>query len=111
VTFKHGLTGVFLDPPYGVADRADCYGDHEDYEVSAKVREWAIEQGRNPLMRIALCGYEGEHGMPDDWECVEWKAAGGFGSQRRDGSNENGARERIWFSPHCLGGRQTELFG
>jgi hypothetical protein len=52
--------------------------------------------------RIALCGYEGEHEMPDDWETVTWKATGGYGSQRKDGSNLNAERERIWFSPYCL---------
>ncbi len=39
--------------------------------------------------------------MPD-WECVPWKAKGGYGSQRKDGSNDNAHRERLWFSPHCL---------
>lgn len=67
-----------------------------------QAREWAIEHGDNFLMRIALCGLEGEHDMPRSWAKVEWKAHGGYGSQRRDGSNKNAARERIWFSPHCL---------
>lgn len=35
--------------------------------------------------------------MPDDWECVLWKAQGGYST---DGTNS--ARERIWFSPACL---------
>ena len=53
-------------------------------------------------MRIALCGYEGEHGMPSDWECVAWKAGGGYGSQSDGRGRENAARERIWFSKFCL---------
>lgn len=40
--------------------------------------------------------------MPADWETVAWKASGGFGGQRKDGTNENAEKERIWFSPHCL---------
>jgi len=40
--------------------------------------------------------------MPSDWECVEWKANGGYGNQRKTQDNENAKRERIWFSPHCL---------
>lgn len=40
--------------------------------------------------------------MPDSWECIAWKAKGGYGSQRKNGTNENGARERLWFSPACL---------
>jgi hypothetical protein len=55
----------------------------------------------HPRMRIALCGYEGDYDLPDDWECVAWKSRGGYGSQNNNG-NENPHRERIWFSPHCL---------
>lgn len=101
-TFKHGITGVFLDPPYAEeAGRADVYST-EDREVAHDVREWAIANGDNPLMRIALCGYEGEHAMPDSWDCVTWKAKGGYGSQGEGRGRENAGRERIWFSPHCL---------
>ncbi len=97
VTTGHGLTGVFLDPPY--AEGADdLYGNH-DKSISAKVRAWAIEHGDDPLMRIAFCGYAGEHtnDWPKGWRCVHWKAQGGYGS-----GNGNPYRERIWLSPHCL---------
>jgi hypothetical protein len=107
-TVKQGLTAVLLDPPYAVEDRADCYDENEDRNVSAAVREWAIEQGADRRMRIALCGYEGEHKMPG-WECVPWKARGGYGSQAKDG-NDNCKRERLWFSPHCLQNVETPLF-
>ena len=103
VTDKHGLTGVFLDPPYASeADRqADIYST-DSVDVAHAVREWAIEQGRNPLMRISLCGYEGEHVMPVEWEAVAWKARGGYGSQGSGRGRSNAGRERIWFSPACL---------
>lgn len=68
--------------------------------LSAKVRAWAREMGERKDMRIALCGYEGEHDLPG-WECVAWKAKGGYSNQG-EGENENAKRERIWFSPHCL---------
>ena len=94
--------GVFLDPPYSQDAGLDTvYGDFHDRHVSARAREWAIERGSSPKMRIALCGYEGEHEMPDDWECVPWKAGGGYSNNNRNG-NDNRHRERIWFSPHCL---------
>ncbi len=114
VTVKHGVCGIFLDPPYdmrvvsdassgrdGAAPSDKLYACH-DNDVSADVRAWAIENGHNPFLRIALCGYEGEHSMPDDWACVPWKAHGGYGSQRGGAGNDNATRERIWFSPHCL---------
>ena len=110
-TYHNGLTGMMLDPPYAdTADRDDSLYREDSLSVAHDVRAWAIENGDNPLMRIALCGYEGEHDMPASWECVAWKAAGGYGGQSKDHDNPNAKRERIWFSPHCLGGKQGSLF-
>lgn len=115
-----GLTGVFLDPPYDMrvvsgpvsgrgagAGRAasDRLYNHHSNDVSAEVSKWALQNGSNPLLRIALCGYEGEHEFPRDWECVSWRANGGYANQ--GSANDNPARERIWFSPHCI--RPQEL--
>ena len=106
VTVGHGITGVFLDPPYAdTADRTDNIYATDSLQVAHEVRAWAIEQGRNKLMRICLAGYDGEHDVPDDWECVEWKAQGGYGSQDTDDDGmgrANSKRERLWFSPACL---------
>ena len=107
-----GLTGVLLDPPYAHNERqTGLYA--KDTDVSAAVRAWAIEHGDDPLLRIALCGYEGEHIMPDTWEAVPWKAHGGYGSQGTGRGRANAERERIWFSPACIrpdGLRQMEMF-
>ena len=109
MTFKHGITGVLLDPPYAdTAERTDDLYSSDSNDVAHKVREWAIANGGNYELRIALCGYEGEHSMPEAWECVEWKAAGGYGSQGDNAARGNSDRERIWFSPACL--RQVGLF-
>ena len=111
VTWRNGLTGVLLDPPYAdTAQRSKDLYTNDSLDVAHAVREYAIENGDNPLMRIALCGYEGEHVMPSSWECVPWKAKGGYGGQSKDHDNPNAKRERIWFSPHCLGGKQGSLF-
>ncbi len=110
-TFHNGLTGVLLDPPYAdTADRDASLYREDSLSVAHDVRKWAIENGDNPLMRIALCGYEGEHDMPSSWECVSWKTKGGDGGQSKDHDNPNAKRERIWFSPHCLGSTQRSLF-
>ena len=104
-TTKLGLTGVFLDPPYADEAERDMRIYTEDSgTVAHDVREWALSVGDDPNMRIALCGYGHEHGpyMPDSWECVAWNAGAGFAGQRRNGTNDNGKAERIWFSPHCL---------
>ena len=110
VTFKHGLTGVFLDPPYAdTAERASDLYRIDSESVAHAVREWAIENGENNLLRIALCGYEGEHEMPGSWSVYEWSAGEGFGVQAAQRSG-NGERERIWFSPACQASRQASLF-
>jgi DNA adenine methylase len=98
---KNPVVGILLDPPYsGDAGRNnDLYGV-EDTTVSADVRNWCIENGDNPKLRIALCGYKGEHRMPDSWKCVAWKTTGGYNNV--GGKNQNSRRERIWFSPACL---------
>jgi hypothetical protein len=98
---RKGATGVFLDPPYDVsAGREDGLYAH-DANVSGAVREWAIAHGDDPRLRIALCGYAGEHDMPDSWSELAWKAHGGMGSQANERARENSKRERVWFSPHC----------
>lgn len=100
-TVHNGLTGVFLDPPYSRDEReADLYAVESD--VAPAVAAWARENGDNPLLRICLAGYEGEHEMPGSWEVVRWKAHGGYGSQGEGRGRENAHRECLWFSPHCL---------
>ena len=109
VIYGNGVTGIVLDPPYSHAVRArDLYA--EDRDVSAEVRAWAIEHGDDPRLRIVLCGYEGEHDMPTTWECVAWKANGGYGNVT---GNANKHMERLWFSPHCqrVAEPQIALFG
>lgn len=105
VTTYIGVTGVFLDPPYKQELRERCYS--EDHDISADVCKWALENGDNPKLRIALCGYEGEHSIPSTWECVPWKAHGGYSRSERGKANRS--RERIWFSPNCLKPLQAEL--
>lgn len=101
VTLKHGMTAVFLDPPYSdKAKRGPDIYSHESLTVAHDVREWAIANGDNPLMRIALCGYEGEHVMPESWSVYSWNAGQGYGAQASV-KKLNGKRERIWFSPAC----------
>lgn len=106
VTTYMGITSVFLDPPYKHELRERCYS--EDHDVSQDARAWALANGDNPDFRIALCGYEGEHEMPDTWTCVRWKAHGGYARSERGKANRG--KERIWFSPFCLKPDQRTLF-
>jgi hypothetical protein len=102
VTVKQGLTAVFLDPPYAdTAERTEDLYSKDSARVAHDVREWAVANGDDPRLRIALCGYAGEHAMPESWTEWAWKAKGGYGSQSKAHDNPNARRERIWFSPHC----------
>jgi len=69
--------------------------------VFSEVREWCIDNGEDPDLRIALCGYEGNE-MPSSWTEITWKTGGGLGKIGKVGRGiENRSRERIWLSPHC----------
>lgn len=109
VTFRHGQTAIFLDPPYGEGAMEYAAGGNST-GIAQDVAKWAADNGDNPLLRIAVCGYEGAIEMPETWECLRWKAAGGYGSQGDGDGKTNCKREAIWFSPHCLQ-PQYNLFG
>ena len=116
VTIKHGITGVFLDPPYAdTATRTKGLYANDCDQVAHVVREWAIEQGSNPMMRIVLAGYQDEHQMPSDWRVEEWEAVGGYGlisDDEESTGRANKGRERLWCSPHCLKqDDEYQLFG
>lgn len=106
VTVGHGLTGVVLDPPYVQAGRATGLytGDAatDGVEVAVRARNWAVQHGNDPLLRIVYCGYEDGFIWPDGWTVRAWKARGGYGNQAKGRGRANATRERIWFSPHCF---------
>ena len=107
-TLVHGLTAVFLDPPYPAeANRTNNIYGSDDLTIAHAVREWALEHGDNPLFRIALCGYEGLWEMPANWECLAWRPGRGYGTSAKGKANRK--RERLWFSPHCLKAEQLTL--
>jgi len=93
------VAAVFLDPPYSVTDRSECYAV-ESRSLSHDVRAWAIEHGGDPAYRIILAGYDGEHDMPPTWRVHVWEQGGSYAKSA--GNHENSRRERLWLSPHCL---------
>ncbi len=106
VTTYHGIAAVLLDPPYNDDERTPDLYTEDSGTVAAEVRQWCIENGDNPSLRIALCGYAGEHDELDDagWERFEWKANGGYGNQGKKTSRgrDNATREVIWFNKSCV---------
>lgn len=98
--------GIFLDPPYS-ADMRDGEIYNTDQlngrDVSREVYKWCMENADNPRYRIVLCGYEGEHEMPDTWRKIAWSGGRVYGRKdKQTGNAINRHKERIWFSPNCL---------
>ena len=93
VTTNHGLTGIFLDPPYEVS--GDLYKDNGCFR---EVVEWAASESNNPKLRIVLAGYDCPEvdNILTGWEKVRWNQCFGYGGAK------NGSRETIWASPGCL---------
>ena len=97
--------GVFLDPPYG--EGGGVAYENGTGDVARDVWAWAIEHGDNPKLRIVVAGYDDGREIPDGWRVVERAEMGGYGNQAAE--NANRKRERLWLSPHCLGGEQAGL--
>lgn len=108
-TVQHGLTGVFLDPPYDTDYKTYANAD----PLMGEICKWCAFVGRDPKFRVALCGYADTLSvdlLAHGWAEYEWKSGGGritTGGQ----SDLNRELERIWFSPHCLDsfGRSEQL--
>ena len=90
--------GVFIDKPYLPSMRTRKLYAKDEPHISQQVFEWALEHGDDPDLRIAVCGYEGEHDFPSSWRKHAWVGARGYASE----DNDNRKKERVWFSPHCL---------
>ena len=99
-TTFHGRTGIFFDPPYSSpARRKDIY-EVEDTNVAKEVLNYCIERGNDPMYRICLAGYLGEHDKLNEkygWNCLDWNCGKGYNR-----SNDNNKLERLWFSPNCI---------
>lgn len=107
VTVQHGLTGVFLDPPYTKGDM-DYAAGGVGGEVAADVRQWCAENGSNKLLRIVLCGHAGEHDalLALGWHTRTWRGRVGYG--RSDEAVKNSNSETLWCSPHCVPKRSAQ---
>jgi hypothetical protein len=101
VTVRHGLTGVFLDPPYfkGAMDYA---AGGVGTNLPAEVQTWCAANGDNPKLRIVICGHAGEHDalLNKGWTERKWAARKGYATT--DEAVANSASETIWCSPHCI---------
>ena len=101
-TVKHGLTAVFLDPPY---DGTEYVYANDSAPISAQVRKWCIENGNNPKLRIILCGRAAEHDelLAHGWIRESWTTRKGY-----SGAGDNDT-ETLWFN-FAKNDNRKELF-
>ena len=101
VTTRHGLTAVFLDPPYAKGSM-DYSAGGMGMGIAEAVRAWCIANGGNKALRIVLCGHKGEHDalLTHGWHLRTWTARKGYALT--DEAIENSAGESLWCSPHCV---------
>ena len=112
VTIRHGLTGIFLDPPYTNGNMQYAAGG-VGTDLPIQVQAWCVANGSNPLLRIVICGHAGEHDalLAHGWTPRTWAARRGYA--KSDEAVANSAGETIWCSPHCIEAStaQGQLFG
>ncbi len=101
VTTRHGLTAVFLDPPYekGAMD----YGaGGMGLGLAKDVQAWCAANGHDKNLRIVLCGHAGEHDalLQHGWHLRTWTARKGYALTEE--AMQNSKDETLWCSPHCV---------
>jgi len=108
VTTRHGLTGLFLDPPYTKGEM-DYAAGGVGGALADEVRAWCLENGSDKKLRIVLCGHAGEHDelLAAGWHTRTWTARKGYAAT--DEAIENSASETLWCSPHCVPERSVTL--
>ena len=101
VTTRHGLTGVFLDPPYTKGEM-DYASGGVGGALADEVRAWCLANGGTPLLRIVLCGHDGEHDelLEHGWHLRDWTARKGYALT--DEAVQNSKDETLWCSPQCV---------
>ena len=111
VTTRHGLTAVFLDPPY-TKGAMDYAAGGVGGALADEVRAWCLHAGHDRNLRIVLCGHAGEHDalLQAGWYIRTWTARKGYA--QTDEAVENSASETLWCSPHCIAetGQTPDLF-
>ena len=94
------ICGIFLDPPYQTDGRKSTLYRFDSDSIAADVMRFAIENGKNPHIRIAVAGYAGDYeAWPEGWTAYVWST-----TQSRMGNTAWQGYDRtevIWFSPHC----------
>jgi hypothetical protein len=106
VTTRHGLSAVFLDPPY-TKGAMDYAAGGVGTDLPLQVQAWCQANGQDKNLRIVLCGHAGEHDalLAHGWHTRTWTARKGYALS--DEAVQNSKDETLWCSPHCVPERVT----
>ncbi len=106
VTTRHGLTAVFLDPPYTKGDM-DYSAGGVGTDLPMQVQAWCAANGNDKNLRVVLCGHKGEHDalLANGWHTRTWEARKGYALNAE--AVQNSKDETLWCSPHCVPERVT----
>ena len=111
VTTRHGMTAVFLDPPYTKGAMEYAAGGVGG-ALADEVRAWCLHAGHDRNLRIVLCGHAGEHDqlLSAGWHTRTWTARKGYAATEE--AVANSASETVWCSPRCVAeaGMNGDLF-
>ena len=101
VTTRHGLTAVFLDPPY-TKGAMDYAAGGVGTDLPMQVQAWCAANGHDKNLRIVLCGHAGEHDalLQHGWHLRTWTARKGYALSAE--AVQNSKDETLWCSPHCV---------
>jgi hypothetical protein len=101
VTTRHGLTAIFLDPPYTKGEM-DYAAGGVGTDLPLQVQAWCAENGHDNDLRIVLCGHAGEHDalLSKGWHTRTWTARKGYALTSE--AVQNSKDETLWCSPHCI---------
>ena len=108
VTTRHGVTAVFLDPPYTAGNMQYAAGGVGG-ALALEVRLWCETNADNPKLRVVLCGHDGEHDalLEMGWHKRYWKARKGYAVSQKAIANYQG--ETLWCSPHCMPLQESQM--
>lgn len=103
-TFKSfKTTAIFFDPPYGAKGQfGKAYGKEDSNIIARDVMYWCKMKEDRKDLRIAVCGYEGEHNKLTSWTKLNWSTNGGMNNTSKSKEVLNKDREIVLFSPSCL---------
>ena len=101
VSTRHGLSALFLDPPY-TKGAMDYSAGGVGTDLPMQVQAWCAANGQDKDLRIVLCGHKGEHDalLQHGWHLRTWKARKGYALT--DEAVQNSKDETLWCSPHCV---------